>query len=72
MRELRMAVERMEGRMRKMYEMMVKMVKGRVNVQVCTCTSIISVICVSTAMHLTNLYMNVHCRARLWMMASVW
>ena len=63
-------MERVEGRMRKMYEMMVKMVKGRVNVQVCT--SIISVICVSTAMHLTNLYMSVHCRARLRMMASIW
>ena len=62
-----MAVERMEGRMRKMYEMMVKMAKERINVQVCT-----SIICVFTAMHSTNLHMNVHCRVRLWMMASVW
>ena len=62
-----MAVERMEGQMRKMYEMMIKMAKGRINVQVCT-----SIICVSTAMCSTNLRMKVHCRVRLRMMVSVW
>ena len=57
----------MEGQMRKMYEMMIKMAKGRINVQVCT-----SIICVSTAMCSTNLRMKVHCRVRLRMMVSVW